>query len=97
MWLEGGTKTASVVMEETRSNDWPPGLELGKREGTSKRDSEEAATEIEGNSRRNSVLEAMVRKVFQGGGRVIMSNAAYRTCKMKMEQWPLDLTSSFGC
>lgn len=50
------------------------------------KDSEEAATEIEGNSRRNSVLEAMVRKVFQGGGRVIMSNAAYRTCKMKMEQ-----------
>lgn len=57
----------SVVMEEKRSNDGASSLESGKRKGTSKRDSEVAATEVEGNSRENSVPEAKGRKDFRGG------------------------------
>ena len=38
-----------------------------KREGTNKREHEVATTELEGNSRENSVLETKGRKDSQGG------------------------------
>lgn len=88
MPLKGITKGVSVIMEEKRFYNQILGLELGKREGTNKRDSEVATIETEGNSRENSAPETKRRKDFQGGREIersLISKTADGTNKRKME------------